>query len=222
MPRSRSPQNAAPSVAIAYCRVSALDSQSDSDVSLQQQERTLRAMAEAAGYSDVRVVIERHTASRTQPALEMALADLADGTAAALYVTKVDRLSRKGAADVLRVADLADRQGWRLVLLDIAADTATPSGRLVLTVLSGIAEFESRRRSERMAEYHAGRRARGEAAGRTYGRRNVTAAATARRIAAAHAAGQSYAAIARTLDAEQADGRRWHAQTVRRVILATA
>lgn len=219
--RRRKSQPTTSTTAVVYCRVSALDSQSESEVSLEQQERTLTALAEAAGF-DVVVVRERHTASKSQPELETALAGLDEGTYAALYAAKIDRLSRKGAADVIRIADRAERHGWRLVVSDVALDTGTPAGRLVLTVLAGIAEFESRRRSERMAEYHAGRRARGEIAGLHYGRRNTTSADTAERILAAWLAGRTYSDIARELAAEQVDSRRWHAQTVRRVALAAA
>lgn len=219
--RRRKSQPTTSTTAVVYCRVSALDSQSESDVSLEQQERTLTALAEAAGYSVV-VVRERHTASKSQPELESALEMLDAGTYAAIYAAKIDRLSRKGAADVIRIADRAERYGWRLVVSDVALDTGTPAGRLVLTVLAGIAEFESRRRSERMAEYHAGRRARGELAGVHYGRRNTASEATAERVLAAWLAGRTYSDIARELDAEQIDGRRWHAQTVRRVALSAA
>lgn len=208
--------------AIVYARVSALDSQAESDLSLEQQERTLTLAAEMAGFTEITVIRERHTASKSQPELETALAMLADGHATALFAAKIDRLSRKGAGDVLRIADQADRHGWRLVVSDVSLDTGTTVGRLVLTILAGVAEMESRRRSERMREYHAARRARGEQAGRTYGRTNTTSTATAERILTLHQSGESYAAIARTLEAESADGRRWHAQTVRRTVLALA
>ena len=123
---------------------------------------------------------------------------------------------------MLRIADQAERRGWRLVVADVSMDTATTVGRLILTVLAGVAEMESRRRSERMAEYHAGRRARGEQSGLHYGRRNATATATAERALAAWIAGESYAGIARVLDAERADGRGWCATQVRRVVLANS
>lgn len=207
------------SIAVVYARVSALDSQSESDISLEQQERTLTAMAKAAGYSVV-VVRERHTASKTQPQLEEALDGLDDGAYAALYAAKIDRLSRKGAVDVLQMADRAEDFGWRLVVADVALDTGTPAGRLVLTVLAAIAEFESRRRSERMVEYHAGRRARGEIPGIHYGRRRVTRPDTAKRILAARRSGRSYSDIARELNTDRVEGRRWHPQTVRRIALA--
>jgi DNA invertase Pin-like site-specific DNA recombinase len=219
--RRRKSQPTTSTTAVVYCRVSALDSQSESDVSLEQQERTLTALAEAAGYSVV-VVRERHTASKSQPELETALAALDAGTYAALYAAKIDRLSRKGAADVLRIADSAERHGWRLVVSDVNLDTGSTVGRLVLTILAGVAEMESRRRSDRMAEYHAGRRNRGELAGHHYGRKNTTSAATAERILGAWLAGQTFSAIARDLDVEQVDGRRWHATTVRRTALAAS
>lgn len=215
----RQSRQAAADLAIVYCRVSALESQAatDESASLETQERTLTAAALAAGYGQVRVVIERHSASKRQPALEAALADLATGQAAALYAAKIDRLSRKGAVDVLRIADLAERQGWRLVISDVSLDTGTTVGRLVLTILAGVAEMESRRRSERMAEYHAGRRARGEHSGRDYGRRTTATDATITEISTRRAAGQSWRAITDALNASGADGRRWHPTAVRRV-----
>lgn len=208
---------AATTTAIAYCRVSALESQAESDASLEQQERTLTAAALAAGYADVLVIRERHTGSKRQPELEHALTLLADGHAAALYAAKIDRLSRKGAADVLRIADRAEREGWRLVVADVSLDTGTTVGRLVLTILAGVAEMESRRRSERMSEYHAARRARGEQSGRDYGRSTTASETTIRSILDGRAAGQSWQAITDALNASGADGRRWHPTAVRRV-----
>ena len=204
--------------AVVYCRVSALDSQSESDASLEQQERTLTAMAEAAGYTEIVVIRERHTASKAQPELEAALDALDAGTYAAIYASKIDRLSRKGAADVLRIADRAERHGWRLVVADVAMDTGTTVGRLVLTILAGVAEMESRRRSERMAEYHAARRARGQVAGVHYGPRNTVDRVTALMAVALWVEGESYAGVARQMTIET--GRPWHATQVRRIVRA--
>jgi DNA invertase Pin-like site-specific DNA recombinase len=203
--------------AIVYTRVSAVDSQSDSDASLEQQERTLRAAAEVAGFTEIVLISERHTASKRQPELEAALEMLADGKAAALFAAKIDRLSRKGAADVLRIADRAEREGWRLVVADVALDTGTTVGRLVLTILAGVSEMESRRRSERMKEYHAARRARGEVAGRTYGMSTTASDSTVALILLRRDAGASWKAITDELNATKADGRRWHPTAVRRV-----
>lgn len=209
-------------MAIVYARVSATDAQSDSDISLRNQEDVLTAAAHAAGYSDVEVVSERHTASKAQPELEKALHLLARGEAAALYALKIDRLSRKGAKDVLRIADLAEEQGWRLVVSDVALDTGTTVGRLVLTILSGVAEMESRRRSERMVEYHAARRARGERAGLDYGMKATTSKAVVAKVKGARKSGKTWREISEMLNAESADGRRWHPASARRVLLQAA
>ena len=209
----------ASTTAIAYCRVSALESQraSSEDNSLDAQERTLTARALADGYADVLVIRERHTASKRRPELEHALTLLESGQAAALYATKVDRLSRKGAADVLRIADRAEREGWRFVVLDVALDTGTAVGQLVLSVMACVARMESERRQERMREYHEERRARGEQSGRDYGRRTTASAATIERILDGRAAGQTWQAITDALNASGADGRTWHPTAVRRI-----
>lgn len=208
--------------AIVYARVSATDAQSDSDISLRNQENVLTAAAEVAGYTEVFVVTERHTASKSQPELEKALHRLAGGEAAALFALKIDRLSRKGAKDVLRIADLAEEQGWRLVVTDVALDTGTTVGRLVLTILSGVAEMESRRRSERMVEYHAARRARGEKAGVNYGMRPTASKAVVSKIRRARKSGKTWREISDMLNAQSADGRRWYPASARRVFLKVA
>ncbi len=205
------------SAAIVYCRVSATDSQSESDASLENQERVLTASAMANGYSEILVVTERHTASKSQPQLEQALTDLANGSAAALFALKIDRLSRKGAVDVLRIADRAERQGWRLVVADVNLDTATTVGRLVLTILAGVAEMESRRRSERMEDYHAARKAKGEKSGLTYGMSTTASTSTIEDIVSSRKAGLSWVKITDKLNARHADGRKWHSTSVRRV-----
>lgn len=208
--------------AIVYARVSATDSQSDSDISLRNQEDVLTAAAMAAGYTDILLVTERHTAAKSQPELERALVRLARGEAAALYALKIDRLSRKGAKDVLRIADLAEEQDWRLVVADVALDTGTTVGRLVLTILSGVAEMESRRRSERMVEYHAARRARGEKAGVNYGMRPAASKAVVSKIRRARKSGKTWREISDMLNAQSADGRRWYPASARRALLKAA
>lgn len=230
MSTSRTRKRTPTPTALLYVRVSATEAQSDSDLSLAAQERTLRLAAEIDGYTDVRVIVERHSASRRLPLRDEAMALLRSGAASAMYVTKVDRLSRNGVRDVLAVADAADREGWRLRLLEVNLDTKTPSGRLVLTIMAGIARFESERRSERMREYHQERRDRGQRAGVEYGQR-VThpasarqrdqarcAAATVARILRMRDQGLSLRTIAATLTAESVDGRTWNPTLVARII----
>ena len=60
-----------------------------------------------------------------------------------LVVTRLDRLARS-TRDLLNIflAAIADRKAGFRSLKDTWADTTTPHGRLMLTVLGGLAEFE--------------------------------------------------------------------------------
>jgi DNA invertase Pin-like site-specific DNA recombinase len=59
-----------------------------------------------------------------------------------LIVTRLDRLARS-TRDLLNVlATIGERQSGFRSLKDSWADTTTPHGRLMLTVLGGLAEFE--------------------------------------------------------------------------------
>jgi DNA invertase Pin-like site-specific DNA recombinase len=59
-----------------------------------------------------------------------------------LLVTRLDRLARS-TRDLLNIlAMIADKRAGFRSLGDRWADTTTPHGRLMLTVLGGLAEFE--------------------------------------------------------------------------------
>jgi DNA invertase Pin-like site-specific DNA recombinase len=75
-----------------------------------------------------------------RPELERVLDDLEAGDT--LVVTKLDRLARS-TFDLLRIIDHLEKEGAGFKSLgDPWADTTSPHGRLMLTVLSGVAEFE--------------------------------------------------------------------------------
>lgn len=58
-----------------------------------------------------------------------------------VVVTKLDRLARS-TKDLLSIADRIKEKGAGLEVLNIDLDTTTPTGKLMLTVLGAIAEFE--------------------------------------------------------------------------------
>jgi DNA invertase Pin-like site-specific DNA recombinase len=83
-----------------------------------------------------------------------------------LLVTRLDRLARS-TRDLLNVlATLAERQAGFRSLKDIWADTTTPHGRLMLTVLGGLAEFERELIRARTGDGRARAKARGIKFGR--------------------------------------------------------
>jgi DNA invertase Pin-like site-specific DNA recombinase len=72
--------------------------------------------------------------------LQRAIAQLAAGDV--LMVTRLDRLARS-TRDLLNIlASIAERKAGFRSFGDAWADTTTPHGRLMLTVLGGLAEFE--------------------------------------------------------------------------------
>jgi DNA invertase Pin-like site-specific DNA recombinase len=68
-----------------------------------------------------------------------------------LVVTKLDRLARS-VADLMRIIQALERKGAGLRVLNLGMDTSTPTGKLMLTVLGGIAQFEREMMLERQRE----------------------------------------------------------------------
>ena len=75
-----------------------------------------------------------------RPALAKAIGGLGNGDV--LIVTKLDRLARS-TRDLLNTLDAISKAGAAFKSLgDSWADTTTPAGKLMLTVLGGLAEYE--------------------------------------------------------------------------------
>ena len=94
-----------------------------------------------------------------------------------LVVTRLDRLARS-TRDLLNILDRIAKAGAGFrSLADTWADTTTPHGRLMLTILGGLAEFERELIRARTGEG----RARAKAAGVHMGRPPKAAKSTATR-----------------------------------------
>ena len=83
-----------------------------------------------------------------------------------LMVTRLDRLARSTRDLLNTVAAIADRKAGFRSLGDAWADTTTSHGRLVLTVLGGLAEFERGLIRKRTSEGRERAKARGVRLGR--------------------------------------------------------
>ena len=68
-----------------------------------------------------------------------------------LTVTKLDRLARS-TKDLMSIIQELDRKNVGLRILDLGIDTQTPTGKLMLTILGGIAQFEREIMLERQRE----------------------------------------------------------------------
>jgi DNA invertase Pin-like site-specific DNA recombinase len=85
-----------------------------------------------------------------------------------LLVTRLDRLARSTRDLLNTLAAIADRKAGFRSLGDAWADTTTPHGRLMLTVLGGLAEFERDLIRARTGEGRARAVARGQRMGRPF------------------------------------------------------
>jgi DNA invertase Pin-like site-specific DNA recombinase len=111
-----------------------------------------------------------------------------------LMVTRLDRLARS-TRDLLNVLDAVAKQGAGFKSLkDTWADTTTPHGRLMLTVLGGLAEFERELIRARTGE---GRK-RAQARGVRFGRPRKLTPHQRQEALARLAAGETQADVART------------------------
>src|SRR6478609_5681590 len=114
---------------IGYARVST-DGQT-----LDAQRSSLKAAGAERTYA------EKVSGAKTDRK-ELAKAIEALSTGDVLLVTRLDRLARS-TRDLLNVlATISDKGAGFKSLADAWADTTTPHGRLMLTVLDGLAEFE--------------------------------------------------------------------------------
>ena len=148
--------------AIAYLRVST-DGQADSGLSLEAQRAKVQAYANLYGYELVDVLQEAASGnSLNRTALQAGLAALTSARpkAQALIVAKLDRLTRS----VRDLGALLDSIFRRCALVSVTeqVDTSTAGGRMVLHILTSVAQWEHEAISERTAAAMAAKRARGE------------------------------------------------------------
>lgn len=112
-----------------------------------------------------RIFSEKVSGARTDRVqLARMLKNLASGDV--VVVTRLDRLARS-TRDLLNVLDAIAKAGAAFrSIADTWADTTTPHGRLMLTVLGGLAEFERELIRVRTGEGRERAKARGVTLGR--------------------------------------------------------
>jgi DNA invertase Pin-like site-specific DNA recombinase len=138
---------------MGYARVST-DGQS-----LQSQTEALHLAGCGRVYSE-----KLSGAYSDRPQLAKAIVALGEGDC--LVVCKLDRLARS-TRDLLNTLDAIGKLGASFKSLnDPWADTTTPHGRLMLTVLGGLAEFERHLILSRTAEGRTRAKANGQRFGR--------------------------------------------------------
>lgn len=124
---------------VAYIRVSSIGQNLDA-----QRQAVLKAGAEKVFEE------KRSGADQDRPALRQCLEYVREGDE--LIITKADRMARS-ASHLLTIADKLTAQGVTISILDQPElSTSGKTGKLVLTILAGVAEFEREIIRERQAD----------------------------------------------------------------------
>ena len=166
---------------VGYARTSTLDQ----TAGLEAQQRELAD----AGCEKVFVEQVSSVDVKARERLAEALDYIREGDA--IVVTKLDRMARS-VAHLLEVLAVIEAKGASLRILDMATDTSTPNGRLMLNVLGSVAQFEREIMLERQREGIA----KAKAAGKYKGRK-PTAKAKSKEVLAMNAEGVGATEIAR-------------------------
>ncbi|MBK9618867.1 MAG: recombinase family protein [Candidatus Obscuribacter sp.] len=176
--------------AVIYARVSTKDQD------CRRQIEDLKRFAERAGYEVIATLEEKASGVKNDRAerakiIRMAQARLID-------VVLVTELSRWGRSTQDLIATLQDLQARSVSLVaanSMQMDLSTPSGKLMATLLAGIAEFERELIQERVRSGIQSAKARGKKIGRQAGD-NYKSGKKEIRIEELHRAGKSIREIA--------------------------
>lgn len=218
--RRRTATNTAPEGAVvAYIRVSR-DDQVESGAGLAAQRYAIQAEADRRGWTIAQWFTDEAISGGKgideRPGLAAAVGAVESGLAGTLVASKLDRLSRS-VLDTALLSDRAERLGWKLFTCDLLVDTTTPAGEAQAGMMSVFSQYERRLIGQRTREALAAKRA----AGVRLGRPSTLPLEVVRRIVDARAAGQSYPAIAASLNDDGVPtahgGARWYPATVRNV-----
>lgn len=179
--------------AAIYARVST------SDQSCDRQVTELTAFAERGGYDVVGIFRETASGASANRNARNRLIDLAQARQIdAVLVTELSRWGRS-TQDLLDTLNrLADWKVSVVAMSGMAFELETPHGRMMATLLAGIAQFERDLLSERVKSGLAAARARGKKLGRQPGQRPKSDK-LAPKVVQAVAEGRSYRWIARDL-----------------------
>jgi DNA invertase Pin-like site-specific DNA recombinase len=166
---------------IGYARTSTLEQ----EAGLEAQVRDLKALGCDKMFS------EQVSSVAPRKQLEAAIDFAREGDV--LVVTKLDRLARS-VTHLGKIIEALEAKRVALRIINLGVDTSTPTGRLMLNVLGGVAQFEREIMLERQREGIA--KAKGE--GRYKGRK-PTARAKAADVLKLKAEGVKLSEISRRL-----------------------
>src|SRR5271169_3254800 len=222
--------------AIGYVRVST-DRQAEHGVSLEAQEAKIRAMATVQGAELIDVIVDGGESAKSlnRPGLQRLLALINTGKVQAVIVAKLDRLTRS-VKDLCGLLELLEKRKVALISVAESLDTGSAAGRLVITIMGAVSQWEREAIGERTRDALRHKRGKGERIGNIeFGYRlaadgehlepNPAEQAALAEIRRLRAMGQSFRAVAGALNHSGHRTRRntmWRLESVVRVVRVDA
>lgn len=224
--------------AVGYVRVST-EQQAQEGVSLDAQKVRIQAHCTALDIKLVEIIADEGVSAKSleRPGIQKALKMLRQDKADALIVMKLDRLTRS-VKDLGHLCEVyfGDGKAWSLLSVSDSIDTRSASGKLILNVLTSVAQWEREAIADRVREAMQHMKAQGVFLGAApygwkyidevdeHGRRKLVERpkeqAGIKRICELYETDMYVWQICEQLDAEKVPprGPHWHRATVYRVL----
>jgi DNA invertase Pin-like site-specific DNA recombinase len=151
--------------AIGYIRVST-DQQAERGISLEAQRERVRAMATVQGAELLDVIVDggESAKSMNRPGLKQVLSLVNTGKVQAVIIAKLDRLTRS-VKDLCTLLELFEKHGVALISVAESLDTGSAAGRLVITIMGAVSQWEREAIGERTREALRHKRSKGQRVG---------------------------------------------------------
>src|SRR5450432_3793495 len=149
---------------IGYARVST-DKQVETGVSLDAQVVKIRAMSVLQGSELSDIIVEGESAKNlNRPGMARLLALVDKREVDAVIVAKLDRLTRS-VKDLCELLELFERKHVALISVAESLDTGSAAGRLVITIMGAVSQWEREAIGERTRDVLSHKRGNGERVG---------------------------------------------------------
>jgi site-specific DNA recombinase len=151
--------------AIGYTRVST-DRQADKGISLDAQKQRIEAMAVVRDAVLTQIIVDGGESAKNlnRPGLQQLLATIQSGGIEAVIVAKLDRLTRS-VKDLCNLLELFEKRKVALISVAESLDTSSAAGRLVITIMGAVSQWEREAIGERTREALRHKRLKGERVG---------------------------------------------------------
>jgi site-specific DNA recombinase len=152
-------------LAVGYVRVST-ERQADQGVSLEAQDAKVRAMATVQGAKLLEVIVDGGESAKSlhRPGLKRLLSLVNGKKVEAVIIAKLDRLTRS-VKDLCSLLELFEKKNVALISVAEALDTGSAAGRLVITIMGAVSQWEREAIGERTRDALRHKRGNGERVG---------------------------------------------------------